>query len=402
MLCKDEGNLLVMENISNAPLSTSSSRQSRFRSFEDSHRVHYQPHLINRLLSMEINRNGDLLLTSGTRQACLRSFDDINQVRYHLPDINHAEFSKIEQDKIVGSKNGNVYIYNVTTGHKLMTLRDTASLSDSPIYSESLNWPTFAQNNKLVMLGDTVWDANSGAQIHKIRGLIDRVGSIFHPKNIHEIIASSGIWDIRTFRHMKTVHELNECKPIFSHSGDVIYAIAFDHFFDGAPIFDRSFQVLDGVDYKLMDNIDSEQYIHGLCVSKSDTLVAVGGDCNSWIDKGDARLYDKSKVRLYDVSRRMNEEEQDDGLYCKGEEEGELQVNKPSDGSHSMDSDQLKLRILRWSKRVFLSTIDHSFTVENLLSSDPVLAGSTEGVIEYLETLREEVITLSRIQLCES
>jgi len=174
-----------------------------------------------KLLDMEISSNEDLILTSGSKQAHLRSFAYINHVRYQLKDSNHAQFSKIGQDRIVDSKKGNVYIYDVSTGSKLMTLNETASNSDSEIYgySESLNWPTFHPSNKFVMLGDTVWDANSGPQIHKMNGLDDRVGSKFHPNKDYEIIASSGIWDMRTFRQLTTVQDLCECKPIFSYSG---------------------------------------------------------------------------------------------------------------------------------------------------------------------------------------
>ena len=283
-------------------------------------------------MDVEIRSNEDLLLTSGSKQAYLRSFADINHVRYKLKDSNRAQFSKIGQDRIVGSKKGNVYIYDVSTGSKLMTLNETASISDSEIYrySESLNWPTFHPSNKFVMLGDTVWDASSGALIHKMDGLDDRVGSKFHPNKDYEIIASSGIWDMRSFRQLKTVQELNECKPIFSHSSDVIYAVELNHCYDGMPTYDWSFKIIDGTDYSLLDEIDAQPCIHGLCINKSDTQIAVGGDVNSWDTP------DEAKVRLYDVSGRKDDEEEnedceeEEDLDWMGEDEEEALGNEPS------------------------------------------------------------------------
>jgi len=160
------------------------------------------------------------------------------------------------------------------------------------------------------MLGDTVWDVNK-AQIQKMNDLDDKVGSKFHPKKDYEIIASSGIWDMRTFHQLTTVQDLYECKPIFSYSGDAIYAVELNQCYDGMPTYDWSFKIMDGADYSLLDTIDPHQYVHGQGINQSDTQIAVGGDVNSW------DTLNKAKVRLYAViSDRDDEEEEDED--CEG------------------------------------------------------------------------------------
>lgn len=84
-----------------------------------------------------------------------------------------------------------------------------------------------------------------GKSIHKFDKLEQSLSGTFHP-NGREMISSSAVWDIRSFRLLQSVPPLHQCKVSFSNNGDVIYAVpSVDDDEEDEPTCYSSFKTID-------------------------------------------------------------------------------------------------------------------------------------------------------------
>jgi HIV-1 Vpr-binding protein len=90
-----------------------------------------------------------------------------------------------------------------------------------------------------VIYSTTLWDVRSGGFIHKFDKFTDhgsgmysndkfanvyiQLQGIFSPGG-NEVIINSEIWDLRTFKLLKTVPGLDQTVIKFNSAGDIIYA----------------------------------------------------------------------------------------------------------------------------------------------------------------------------------
>lgn len=246
------------------------------------------------LLNMEPNRTGELLLTSDSHQpSSLWSLENL-QCKHQFEQMDHVEFSKNTQDKIVGNKRKCAFIYDVSTGLELMRLNPKTSKH------HSRNQATFHPSDDVILFGDSLWDARRSTDkpIHKFYHLNDTIGGTFHP-NGHEIVACSGVWDTRTYGLLRTLPDLEDCKVTFSNSGQIIYALRLSY--SGPPdLYKFDFKTLDARDYSPIGTFVSDDFrrdmqgIYGLCCNSSDTQIAVG-----W--GSDSGTPCQATVQLYDV-----------------------------------------------------------------------------------------------------
>lgn len=94
-----------------------------------------------------------------------------------------------------------------------------------------LNKATFSPTDQLVLNDGVVWDLRCGSgsalgdsePVHKVDKFQHLVSGVFHPNGL-EIIVGSAVWDMRTWRLLRTVQALDRLEVQFNATKDVIYA----------------------------------------------------------------------------------------------------------------------------------------------------------------------------------
>ncbi|XP_057334525.1 DDB1- and CUL4-associated factor 1 isoform X2 [Microplitis mediator] len=251
---------------------------------------------------MECNKRGDLLLTSTAWRrptSALWSIGVFFDMKMPFEAEDYVEFSK-SQDKIIGTQNENATIYDIATGKLISTL--TPSISSNR-YTK--NRATFSMNDELVLSDGILWDVNSGKEIHKFDKLNQALNGVFHP-NGTEVVANTEVWDLRTFHLLNTVPSLDQMKVVFSPINHVIYASLFEVDPDDESSYVTSFKTLDALDYSNIATYDVKRGIYSLACNKYDTQIAIVEN------QGDFDNVQESSVRLYDVGRRRDDEDEAD------------------------------------------------------------------------------------------
>lgn len=190
------------------------------------------------IVHIEPRRDSSVILTSSTWGRPLSALWGTTsyEMKYSLNDEEHVEFSKVAQDRILGTKGESATIYDLNTGQKVQSFVPVVSNQ----YTK--NKATFSPNDDLVLTDGVLFDVNSGKPIHKLDKLNQTQSGVFHPNGL-EIVSNTEVWDIRTFHLLKTVPTLNQCQVVFSPINNAIYAIAVEQ------EVDSSFKTFDASDY---------------------------------------------------------------------------------------------------------------------------------------------------------
>ncbi|KAG7478171.1 hypothetical protein MATL_G00077550 [Megalops atlanticus] len=279
---------------------------------------------------LEPSRDGSLLLTSASWSyplSALWSMKSVFVMKHSFIDDNYVEFSKLSQDRVIGTKEHIAHIYDVQTGQKTLTLNDPGLANN---YKR--NCATFNPTDDLVLNDGVMWDVRSAQAIHKFDKFNMNISGVFHPNGL-EVIINTEIWDLRTYHLLHTVPALDQCRIVFNNNGTVIYGAMLqaddeDEMMDQqmkSP-FGSSFRTFDATDYKPIATIDVKRNIFDLCTDSKDCYLAV-------IENQDSINMD-TVCRLYEVGRqRLAEEEEDE------EDQDEDQEDEDDDDDDDSDDD---------------------------------------------------------------
>uniref|UniRef100_A0A1B0FDI7 Uncharacterized protein n=1 Tax=Glossina morsitans morsitans TaxID=37546 RepID=A0A1B0FDI7_GLOMM len=253
--------------------------------------------------SIQSNRKGDLVLTSSSWRSPLSVLwsishnDFISKLQFN--DEFYCEFSKLTQDKIIGTQSDCSIIYDVQTGQKVSTFK--------PAINIRKNRATFCPADELVLSDGVLWDVKSGKEIHKFDKLNQSLSGIFHPNGL-EIISNTEVWDLRTFHLLQTIPVLDQCYIKFSPM-HVLYGISLEvenrNEFDDSNTYETSFKVLDAYDYSSISTIDVKRNIYDLSVSGNGSLIALVENQPSYDTKPE------TFVKIYAVGMKKHEHEEE-------------------------------------------------------------------------------------------
>ncbi|GBP38185.1 Protein mahjong [Eumeta japonica] len=296
---------------------------------ENSYQVHesYIHHI-------QASRDGLLLLASATTTwrplSALWNLKEFHQL-FQLDNEEYVEFSKMTDDRIIGTRGETATIFDTRTGRELLTLTPTISNQ----YAK--NRATFNPTDELVLSDGVLWDVNTGKEIHKFDKLNQTHSGVFHPNGL-EVISNTEVWDLRTFHLLRTVPTLDKSEVVFNPTCTALYAVCSDQDSDDKCQFDTSFKTLDPYDYSSIATIDVKRNIYALSVSRAGTQIALVENM------GDFERMQESCVKIYDVGRRRD---QDDDAE-EDEEEDIAGGSDNDDGSDSgSDNEELPSSILR-------------------------------------------------------
>nr|CAD7589427.1 unnamed protein product [Timema genevievae] len=278
------------------------------------------------------SRDQSLLLTSSLWRRPLSALWSVKkqyfQMQFALSEEEYVEFSKVNQDRIVGTKAEVATIYDVATGQKLTTFNPRIS------NQYTRNRATFSPGDEFVLSDGVLWDVSSGKEIHKFDKLNQTLSGVFHPNGL-EVISNTEVWDLRTFHLLRTVSTLDQCQVIFSPNGDTIYTVTLEQETEDDHSYDSSFKTLDAFDYSSIATFDVKKNVYSLSCNKYDTQIAVVENQGMFDD------VQESLVRLYDVGRRRDDEddgeEEDDDDDLEGSEDGSASPSASEDEQQGGD-----------------------------------------------------------------
>ncbi|CAG9574319.1 unnamed protein product [Danaus chrysippus] len=286
---------------------------------ENSYQVHE-----SYIYHMQASRDGSLLLASSTTSwrtlSALWNMKEFEQL-FQLDNEEYVEFSKMSDDRIIGTKGETASIFDTRTGLEVMTL--TPAISNQ--YAK--NRATFNPTDELVLSDGVLWDVNTGKEIHKFDKLNQTHSGVFHPNGL-EVISNTEVWDLRTFHLLRTVPSLDKSEVMFSPSCGVLYAVCSDQDSEERSQFDTSFKTLDPYDYSSIATIDVKRNIYSLGVSRYGTQIALVENM------GDFEQVQESCVKLYDVGRKRDHDDD-----AEEEEEDELAGGSENDDGSDSGSD---------------------------------------------------------------
>ncbi|XP_024118657.1 DDB1- and CUL4-associated factor 1 isoform X1 [Oryzias melastigma] len=273
--------------------------------------------------------DGKLVLTSaswGTPLSALWSSEGVFERKLSFSEDHYMEFSKLSQDRVIGTKDQVAHIYDIHTGQKTLTLNYPALAN-----SYKRNCATFNPTDDLVLNDGVLWDVRASRAIHKFDKFNMNISGVFHPNSL-EVLINTEIWDLRTFHLLHTVPALDQCRVVFNSNGTIIYG-AMLHPDDDEDAMDpqmkspfgSSFRTFDATNYKPIATVDVKKNIFDLCTDSKDRFLAV-------IEDQDAQSLD-TLCRLYEVGRQKLAEEGDD------DQEDEDQEEDSSDSDDDDDDD---------------------------------------------------------------
>uniref|UniRef100_A0A3Q1HQY0 DDB1- and CUL4-associated factor 1 n=1 Tax=Anabas testudineus TaxID=64144 RepID=A0A3Q1HQY0_ANATE len=281
---------------------------------------------------LEPSRDGSLLLTSASWSYPLSALWGMKSVfimKHSFLGDHYVEFSKLSQDRVIGTKEHVARIYDIQTGQVTLTLNNPDLANN---YKR--NCATFNPTDDLVLNDGVLWDVRTAQAIHKFDKFNMNISGVFHPNGL-EVIVNTEIWDLRTFHLLHTVPALDQCRIVFNNSGTVIYGAMLQADDEDEMMemqmkspFGSSFRTFNATDYKPIATIDVKRNIFDLCTDTKDCYLAV-------IENQDSVNTD-TVCRLYEVGRqRLAEEEEED------EEDQEEDDDDDDDSDDDVDTDPL-------------------------------------------------------------
>uniref|UniRef100_H3CH15 DDB1- and CUL4-associated factor 1 n=1 Tax=Tetraodon nigroviridis TaxID=99883 RepID=H3CH15_TETNG len=264
---------------------------------------------------LEPSRDGKLLLTSaswGVPLSALWNLDGVFSRKISFADEHHMEFSRLSQDRAVGTKDEEAHIYDLQTGQKLLTLSEPALANN---YTN--NRATFHPSDQLVLNDGVLWDVRASGAVHKFDKFNMNISGGFHPNGL-EVLINTEIWDLRTFHLLHTVPALDQCRLVFNSNATVIYAAVLQAD-DEADVLDQrvksafgsSFRTFDASDYKPIATVNVKRNIFDLSADSRDRYLAVIEDRDTMSMDTVCRLYEVGRQKLAEEGDEDEDEDQD-------------------------------------------------------------------------------------------
>ncbi|XP_071776891.1 DDB1- and CUL4-associated factor 1-like [Centroberyx gerrardi] len=265
---------------------------------------------------LEPSRDGSLLLTSASWSYPLSALWGMKSVfimKHSFLGDHYVEFSKLSQDRVIGTKEHIAHIYDIQTGQKTLTLNNPDLANN---YKR--NCATFNPTDDLVLNDGVLWDVRTAQAIHKFDKFNMNISGVFHPNGL-EVIVNTEIWDLRTFHLLHTVPALDQCRIVFNNNGTVIYGamLQADDEDDMMEMqmktpFGSSFRTFNATDYKPIATIDVKRNIFDLCTDTKDCYLAVIENQDSVNTDTVCRLYEVGRQRLAEEEEEDEEDQEDD------------------------------------------------------------------------------------------
>ena len=288
---------------------------------------------------LQLNSSNSLLLTSSIWRKPLSSLwrmdTPVIQKITDFANEEYIELSKLTQNLIISTSMDKCFVYDIETNAKISTFHSDQSNQ----YTK--NRATFSTDDKLILNDGVLYDYCGNRSIYKFDKLNDHINGVFHPNGL-EIISNSDIWDIRTFRLLKSVKLLDSKSVTFADK--VLYGLKLDT----GDSYDSCFVTLDAADYSSISTIELKKPLVHLCSSWN------------YLQMGIVERYEEdSCLRVYDVGRVKDEEDKDED---ETEDEDEMEGDEDDEVGDEDDDDGDEIAELIGQLGDDLGDSDNSFS----------------------------------------
>ncbi|KAJ7515195.1 hypothetical protein O6H91_22G005000 [Diphasiastrum complanatum] len=329
------GNVLEVHNCHSSPVSVLQSSPQALVTSEEPLAGRGQ------LLLSSANYDVRLWDSSALANGPLHNFEGCKAARF-----NHtgSRFGAITLD----SSPREVMLYDVNSGKLEQKLSDSSLAQAVTSRSHAQPIVHFSPSDVLVLWSGVLWDHRIPQAVHRFDQFTDYGGGGFHPSG-NEVIINSEVWDLRTFKLLRSVPSLDQTVMAFNATGDVIYTtlrrntddiIAALHPRRARHPLYAAFGTLDAVDFSDISITPVDRRVLDLATESTDSLIAVVAmDGNEEMD---------SYAKLYEVGRRRptdDDSDPEEGLETEEEEDSEAE-NDDDDGDSQADDDDTDIELV--------------------------------------------------------
>ncbi|KAG8191779.1 hypothetical protein JTE90_026814 [Oedothorax gibbosus] len=255
-------------------------------------------------LTSDVGRIGHSALWSADGFEIVREFNE----------VPYMEYGKTSAARLVGTKHDSAMIFDTNTGSVVEEFKN-GDLGNQYNFNKS----TFDYRDELVLSDGLLWDVRGKEVVHKLDKFNANENGVFHP-NGREIISNSEIWDLRTFKLLRTVVGLDMCKVVFNDIGTVLYGAY--HTRESNEERNNCFYTFNADDYSPIATIDVKRPLFQVAVDCNEKYIATIE--SQFAAPNDEFLPPANGVdcvcRLYEIGR-TKEEGDEDGEESDSEEE---------------------------------------------------------------------------------
>ncbi|XP_055935400.1 DDB1- and CUL4-associated factor 1-like isoform X3 [Argiope bruennichi] len=275
---------------------------------------------------IEAAKHDPLLITSDFERSSssLWKLSESIDLVHCFDDLMFLEFAKTTSSRAVGTKYQSAVIIDTATCTQLDEFPNQG-LGNG--YNN--NRATFDYSDELILSEGLIFDVRSKSIIHKLDKFNSTFNGVFHP-NGREIVCNTEIWDIRTFKLLRTVVGLDQCRVIFNQPGTVIYGVY------SAPEYDEKmncFYTFDAYDYSPIATVNVKRQVFHLAVDGSERYIStIESQFQDYDQFFPAVPGVNSVCRLYEIGRTKESDED-------GETDSEEETDEEDDDDDDDDED---------------------------------------------------------------
>ncbi|CAL1260932.1 unnamed protein product [Larinioides sclopetarius] len=275
---------------------------------------------------IEAAKRDPLLITSDFERSSssLWKLSENIDLLHCFDDLMFLEFAKTTSSRAVGTKYQSAVIIDTATCTQLDEFPNQG-LGNG--YNN--NRATFDYSDELILSEGLIFDVRSKSIIHKLDKFNSTFNGVFHP-NGREIVCNTEIWDIRTFKLLRTVVGLDQCRVIFNQPGTVIYGVY------SAPEYDEKmncFYTFDAYDYSPIATVNVKRQVFQLAVDSSERYIStIESQFQDYDQFFPAVPGVNSVCRLYEIGRTKESDED-------GESDSEEETDEEDDDDDDDEED---------------------------------------------------------------
>ncbi|GLI63938.1 hypothetical protein VaNZ11_007079, partial [Volvox africanus] len=202
--------------------------------------------------------------------------------------------------------------------------------------SAATPWACYSPTSEMLLWGNCLYDLRMRTAVHQFDMFTESGSGTFHPAGL-EVILNSEIWDLRSFKLLRSVPTLAGAAVAFSGSGDVLYASRRQTEEPLSQLFNprrsrhplnTAFRTLDAATYGDIATVAVERVVLDLAVEPSDSLVAiVAVDLTEEEVTASARVYEVGRRRPADDESDAEEEDDEDDDSDGGSEDEDEEID---------------------------------------------------------------------------
>ncbi|GFY71289.1 hypothetical protein TNIN_116862 [Trichonephila inaurata madagascariensis] len=256
---------------------------------------------------------------------------------HNFEDFMFLEFAKTTSNRAVGTKYQSAVMLDIPT---CTVLDEFSNQGLGNGYNN--NRATFDYTDELILSEGLIFDVRSKNIIHKLDKFNSNFNGIFHP-NGREIVCNTEVWDIRTFKLLRTVVGLDQCKITFNQPGTILYGVY------NAPDYDEKmncFYTFDACDYSPIATVNVKRQVFHLAVDSSEryisTVESQFQDYDQFFPPAPGvncvcRLYEIGRTKEGDEDGESDSEEETDDEDDDDDEDEEDDTDRDDNGQNDTE-----------------------------------------------------------------